>query len=136
MTIEEILSNVTILNDCSKSLSGDWIPAILVGAIAAILGIWWFIIRFWESFGGEKAAEITFAVMGLFLMAFSLWQCLNAPPQIDYYICTNDVEIEQLAEYFNVSELSQVNDLTVCHITPKAEFYDEIPELRDNRKGD
>ena len=137
MTIDEILSNVTVLKDCTKTLTGGWDFMMLIGAVAAVLGIWWFIIRFRESFCGERIVEIVFAVSGLFVMAFGLWARVTVPLlQIDYYICANDVKIEQLVEYFDVNELSKVDDSTVCHITPKAEYYDEVLALRDSWKGD
>ena len=133
--IDEILSKVTILKDCSM-MSTYIFGGIILGALLAGVGIWWFFSRFWESFAGEKIGEIVLAICGLSAMVFSLWQYFTTPVQIDYYICTNDVAIEQLVEYFDVNELSKVDDSTVCHITPKAEYYDEVLKIRSADKED
>ena len=137
MTISEILQNVTILDDCTKTLTGGWDFIMGTGAFVALFGISFLVIRFRESFCGERIVEIAFAVLGLLTMAFGLWGRVTVPLlQIDYYICANDVKIEQLVEYFDINELSKVDDSVVCHITPKVEYYDEVLKIRATDKED
>lgn len=146
MTIDEILSEVTILKDCSIPT----LPLIILMAVAVILMIMMAIAEGWIFLSvlengrrhiGLKIATFVAAAGTLLSAVFCIVQlctlrCFKDDYIINYRIAVNDVKIEQLMEYFDISELLQVDDSTVCHITPKAEYYNEVLVLRDNRKGD
>lgn len=136
MTINEILSEVTILKDCSTMLLSSYIVTIILGISAATAFIWTFIDDFGLAPIKIQVAKIAGAVIGVIGAAGCIALCVLYPVKIDYYVSINDVEIVQLTEYFNVTKLSQVDDMTACHITPKAEYYNEVLALRDSRKGD
>lgn len=136
MTIEKILSEVTILKDCSTTFLANYIVLIILGIATAIICTWLFIDDFGIASIGIQVTKITMAAVGVIGAAFCIVLCVLNPVKIDYYVSINDVEIKQLTEYFDVTELLQVDDSIVCHITPKAEYYDEVLALRDSRKGD
>ncbi len=136
MTINEILSEVTILKDCSVILTVAF--AIITGGVILVgVGIWCIYTAFSNDLSIlMKINSIVMVIIGLGCSVYGFWSYFTRPVEIDYYICTNDVKIEQLMEYFDISELSQIDDSIVCHITPKAEYYNEVLALRDSRKGD
>lgn len=127
MTIDEILSQITILKDCTTANSFGYFLA-AGGALVAVLFIWKFIDDFYLSSVGGQIVKILFALVGILGIVIGIFSVIKRPVFIDYYISINDVEIEQIREYFDIGELSQVNDMTVCRITPKSEYYDEIVE--------
>lgn len=130
MTINEILSEVTILKDCSTTLLKAYIVLVILSVAVAIVCTWLFIDHWGRGSIGRQFATIAMAVVGVAGAVSSIILCNMYPVNIDYYVSVNDVEIEQLTEYFDISELSQIDDMTVCHITPKSEYYIETLEIR------
>lgn len=130
MTIEEIISQFIVLKDCTtENLSALYLT---IGGVAiAGFFIWFFIKKFYDSFIGEKIAEIFFVLVGLFGIVLGIFYYIKRPVLIDYYISVNDVEIEQISKYFEISELSQINDMTVCHIVPRYDYYEDVLNFRN-----
>lgn len=85
-----------------------------------------FIIKFSDSFLGEKIRIIIVTVLCILYVIFFGWFYMERPAFIDFYISANDVEIQQITKYFKVSEINETDDTLVCHIEPKSEFYDDL----------
>ena len=130
MTISEILQKVTILSDYTAP-NQSALAFITMGAMVAIVFSVLFIHIFRLIFSnGILALVASMVVIGIAGVVIGIFLYIQRPLSIDFYICTNDVAIEQLVEYFDVDELSKVDDSIVCHITPKAEYYDEVLKIR------
>lgn len=125
MTISEILQNVTILKDCT-SINSIAAMLMVLGPLVAVGYIVIFFIGFSESSVKGKIGAIVVAVLCALSGAFNGWFYLKRPAFIDFYISANDVEIQQITKYFNVSEINETDDTLVCHIEPKSEFYDVV----------
>lgn len=124
MSIDGILQTVTILKDCTSANIFDAM-LILLGLAAVSFSVSFFIMRFSESFIREKICTIIVAVICIFALVLNVWLYIKRPVFIDFYISTNGIEIQQLNEYFEVSEISEIGNTTVCHIEPKFEYYDD-----------
>lgn len=132
MTISEILEKITILEDCTTFTPLARLMIITGIIIAVGFGALLICDGFYKWFSTK--ASVTVACMSAFgfvTFVIGVIGCMQPQrPQIDYYVSINDVEISEIVEYFDVKELSQVNDMTVCHIVPKKEYYDEVLEIR------
>lgn len=128
MTVDEILKTVTVLKDSSIinfiAIFGTITMIVCIGVAIWHLGL---AIK-------EKAikAIITLTIVTLIefaaMIKFEIVYYIEHPVYVDLYISTNGVKIDQISEYFKVDQLSQVDGITLCHITPKSEYYDEIVE--------
>lgn len=125
MTISEILQNVTILKDCT-SINSIAAMLMVLGFLAALINVVIFVRSFSESSIMGKIGTIVIAVWCALGAAFNAWFYLERPALIDFYISANDVEIQQITKYFNVSDINETDDTLVCHIEPKSEFYDVV----------
>ena len=136
MTISEILQKVTILSDYTAP-NQSALAFITMGAMVAIVFSVLFIHIFrLISSNGILALVASMVVIGIAGVVIGIFLYIQRPLSVDYYISTNDVELAEIVEYFDVKELSQINDLTVCHIAPKDEYYDEILKIRSADKED
>lgn len=124
MSIDGILQTVTILKDCTSNNTFD-IMLILLGVAAVSFSVSIFIMRFSESFIREKICTIIVVVICVLSLVLNVWLYVKRPVFIDFYISTNGIEIQQLNEYFEVSDISEIGNTTVCHIEPKFEYYDD-----------
>lgn len=126
MTIDEILKTVNVLNDYStENFFG------LLGIILGAIGTAVFVFSFISSLVAKNKEGIIFIILALFtsgLTLFAIWSYVSFPYYVNIYISTNGVKIEQITEYFEINQLSEVEEMTVCCITPKSEYYDEIVE--------
>lgn len=126
MTIDEILKTVNVLNDYStENFFG------LLGIILGAIGTAVFVFSFISSLVAKNKEGIIFIILALFtsgLTLFAIWSYVSFPYYVNIYISTNGVKIEQITEYFEINQLSEVEEMTVCRITPKSEYYDEIVE--------
>ncbi len=125
MTIREIFQNVTILKDCTEINTFAFMLMVL-GPLVAVGYIIVFFIRFSDSSIIGKIITVVAAVMCALSGAFNAWFYSERPAFIDFYISANDVEIQQITEYFKVSEINEIGDTIVCHIEPKSEYYDVV----------
>ena len=125
MSISEILQNVTVLKDCTEANVSALILMVL-GFLAALINAFIFIKGFDDIDVVAKIGTIVIAVWFALGGAFNAWFYSERPAFIDFYISANDVEIQQITEYFKVSEINEIGDTIVCHIEPKSEYYDVV----------
>ena len=128
MTIDEIFQNVTVLKDCTTANTLALV-LIVMGFLTALINVFIFIKGFDDIDAAAKIGTIVIAVWCALGGAFDVWLYLERPASIDLYISAKDVEIQQLTEYFKVSEISETDDMLVCHIEPKPEYYDVVLTL-------
>ncbi len=133
MTIDEILSQLIILNDCT-TVNLFSVYLIFAGVLIAGFFIWYFIDRFRISSIGQKIVAIFVGLVGVLGIVIGTFYYIKRPVLIDYYISVNDVEIEQISKYFEINELSQINDMMVCHIVPKNNYYEDVLNFRNLNK--
>lgn len=127
MTIDEILKTVTVLKDETTDNSIA-IPGIAFGLIAVGILTYLFVDQFYDL---DIKGKILVIVLDLAVLAetlFGVWSYVKLPCFVDLYISTNGVPVDQITEYFEIDQLSEVEKMTLCRITPKSEYYDEIVE--------
>ena len=125
MTIDEVLQGITILKDCT-SVNLFAVLLILLGLAEVSFFVSCFIMRFSESFLREKIRIIILTVICILGVILNGWFYMERPVFINFYISPNDIEIPQLATFFNVSGINTADGMIVCHIVPKSEFYDDL----------
>lgn len=138
MSLTDILNNVTIINDCSSSS-----VSILIGALAtaglAILGIIALVLIIVRATFIDSAPEIVVLVTGTILFLASsilgIWYYIVHPENIKMYVYAGNTPVMELSTYFDLDQISEIDDNTFLYIKPKAEYYDETLEwYRQNVK--
>lgn len=133
MTINEIISQFIILMDCTTAnLFALYLAS--AGVLFVVFFIWVFIAGIHSNHIGRKIVSIFFILCGLSGIAVGTFYYIKRPVLIDYYISVNNVEIEQVSKYFDIDGLSQINDMMVCHIVPKDDYYEDVLNFRNLNK--
>ena len=125
MTINEILQNVVVLNDETRN-NVMAIFCMIVGLIGIGIMISQLIPIVKDKDIKSTIAATFIILLVLTILVFGIVSYIMHPVFVDLYISTNGMEIEQINKYFKVDQLSQAEGMTVCHITPKSGYYNEI----------
>lgn len=138
MSLEEILSNITILaNNCTNHDLMLWVT-LIGGAIWAILMIIAVILGIRE--GQPKIVILLcgfFILLGTAAIVISMLEMTNESlrlryTEIELYIRLNDVSIEDISKYFNIHDSINNDGQIYANITPIYEHGDEIRRILHN----
>lgn len=122
--METILDGVMILNDgtTTNSLIS---PLMGMGGFvfaAGVVSLIW-CIKEWES----VFLPIIFTAVGASSIIAGIVMYNIMPYSVDLYVATNDVAVEEIVSFFDITDLERIDDDTLtCHIKPKPEYYDEF----------
>lgn len=137
MTLEEVMNNITILND--KTTINLAIAGIGIGLIVTIFSV----IRAIKEEIYPRGFWIATAVCFGIVTATSAYTYIEQPTIIKLQISTQTVSLEHLAEYFELSdiEICRLDDdgfKIVCEIKPifhfffepnKENYYDDVAKI-------
>lgn len=136
MTLEEVMNNITILND--KTTINLAVVGVGIGLIVTIFSV----IRAIKEDIYPRGFWIAIAVCFGIVTATSAYTYIEQPTIIKLQISTQTVSLEQLAEYFELSdiEMLRLDDSfkIVCEIKPifhfffepdKENYYDEVAKI-------
>lgn len=131
MSLEEVMNNITILNE--KTRLNNSIFACVIGIIL-IVGFVRMLIKDFESC--PRPMCVIFIIMGVIWTLFGGYEYAKRPEIIKLQIITETVSEQQLAEYFELSNVSIGDGKIICDIKPKYDYfnpeksyYDEVKEL-------
>ena len=138
MTLNEILQNITILTNNSASPTGFAWVCIVVCGIACCLAIAWLIYEIvygWYTstkiFAGFMATLCAAGIIsGILLICNEDMQL--AGTAVNLYVRFNDVTIEDMSQYFKISNMTAANEGIYADITPIAEYSMEIKHALNN----
>ena len=138
MTLNEILQNITILtNNSASPTSFAWVCSVLCG-IACCIMIAWFIYEIvygWYTstkiFAGFMATLFAAGIIGGILLICNEDMRL-AGTAVNLYVRFNDVTIEDMSQYFKISNMTAANEGIYADITPIAEYSMEIKHALNN----
>lgn len=138
MTLNEILQNITILTNNSASPTGFAWVCIVVCGIACCLAIAWLIYEIvygWYTstkiFAGFMATLCAAGIIsGILLICNEDMQL--ADTTVNLYVRFNDVTIEDMSQYFKISNMTAANEGIYADITPIAEYSMEIKHALNN----
>lgn len=132
MTLEEIWDNITILSDNTipnPALFGGCLGIFLTVAllVSTIRAYWWD-----DNISIPLRIIVIIAQIGFTVLCFWFYTC--QPYFINLQIVTNveTVSAEQLAEYFEMSDISTGNGQIICEIKPTFDCYNEVLELLED----
>lgn len=137
MTLEEILSNITILtNNCSNVNCGIQ-GFVVLGVITTICSSILLAIRLWSHEAYPIGIPIVGLVSGLAITFSSIVMLTNEEIQIrltnvDLYVCSNNVTIEDMSQYFELSDVVVVDDQIYANIAPISEYKSDVPMILHN----
>lgn len=137
MTLEEVMNNITILND--KTTINLAVVGIGIGLIVTIFSV----IRAIKEEIYPRGFWIATAVCFGIVTATSAYTYIEQPTIIKLQISTQTVSLEHLAEYFELSdiEMLRLDDDSfkiICEIKPifhfffepdKENYYDEVAKI-------
>lgn len=132
MTLNEILQNITILTNNSASPTGFAWECIVLCGIACCIMIAWLIceiINYGHTsvkiFAGFMVTLFAACIIGGILLICNEDMHL-AGTVVNLYVRFNDVTIEDMSQYFKISNMTAANEGIYADITPIAEYSMEI----------
>lgn len=140
ITMEMIFDNLTVLKNCTvtnpliEKLGGGG----LVFLVGGIVMLFWVITHWWDidASGFWSVVSVLFTIVGVVLIVGGIVTYNKTPYSVDLYVATNDIAVTELVEYFDVSELTEADDIIACHIEPKPEYYAETLEYVNKLNGE
>lgn len=133
MGCDQIFESITILKDFTYV---NWlsIGCSILGVLMILGSI---ICVIYVAYNSElKTIHVTF---GIIVVSIGIWFIISGkitydwvPCCIDLYVSTEDISLNDLTEYFNVTEVSQIDNTIVCRIMAKPECFQEVLESYRN----
>ncbi len=133
MTLEEIWDNITILNNYTTINT-----ALLRGCLGILAILTLVVITIKDYRINYYTSNLLIGIITAFgvaaLTVNSFWFYTCQPHSIKLQITANVemVSSEQLAEYFEMSDISLGNGQIICDIKPKFDCYNEALELLED----
>lgn len=131
MTLEEILSNITILtNNCIDTTYITWVFAVW-GSIIIVCSIIMLVVRLVTYDGPPIGISIVLLTSALLVTAWAIVVLCNEELQVcltdvRMYVCLNDVTLEDISQYFKLSDTTAVNNQIYTNIEPISEYRSNI----------
>ena len=138
--METIFDNLTVLKDytVANPLVGKLVAC---GILFLVFGIVMliFVIRNWWDVSSPVFWSVLLGIMavaGAVQILVGIKTYNETPYNVDLYVATSDIDVTELVEYFDVSELTEADDMIACHIVPKPEYYAEALEYVNKLNGE
>ena len=137
MTLEEILNSITILtNNCIDTTYITW-TFVVLGSITIVCSIIFLVIRLVTYEGLPIGISITGLISGLLISICTipvlsneeLRVCLTS---VNIYVRLNNVTIEDMSQYFELSDVVVVDDQIYANIAPISEYKSDVPMILHN----
>ena len=126
--MEKVLNSITVLN---KTISSNTlsIALIILGSIFTII----FIIGIALDISGvldvNVPSGIVVLLIGLALIFVGVLGVNKWWYNIDLYISLDNASIDEILEYFNMTDVTKYEGVITAHITPKSDYYNEFMVL-------
>ena len=131
MTLEEILSNITILtNNCIDKTYITWTFAVW-GSIVIVCSIIMLVVRLVTYDGPPIGISIVCLTSALLVTVWAIVVLCNEELQVcltsvRMYVCLNDVTVEDISQYFKLSDTVVVDNQVYTNIVPIYEYHDDV----------
>lgn len=136
MSLEEILNDITILQNNCDDPATFLIVALIWGVIIITLDIFCIIWTLRDDlYPSPKVTIMTIGGLLILGMVVYIIVCLtNETLYLDHtfvklYVKLNDVPLEDVAKYFTLSDTCSSNDQIFTTITPSNEYSGEIRQI-------
>lgn len=118
MSLEEVMNNITILNEMTRF--NNCVFACVIGIILIVGSVRLFIK---DSESCPRPMCVIFIIVGGFWALFGGYEYAKRPEIIRLQIVSETVSEQQLAEYFELSNVSIGDGKIVCDIEPKYDYF-------------
>lgn len=118
MSLEEVMNNITILNEMTRFNN-----CVFAGVIGIILIVGFVRMFIKDSESCPRPMCVICIIVGGFWALFGGVGYAKRPEIIRLQIVSETVSEQQLAEYFNLSNVSIGDGKIICDIEPKYDYF-------------